>query len=112
MCDLTDAERQYLVKTRALTRDEEGRETLVGLTHAESDVVMAYRRGFLSGKRDRHSADLTIWLELVQKHELARPPLPLTLTETYPEIPQEPHCVNSRSAGESQSPAEVVDQAS
>jgi len=24
ICDLTEAERQYLVKTRALTRDEEG----------------------------------------------------------------------------------------
>ena len=87
MCYLTEAERQYLIATRALTRDEEGRDILVGLTNAESDVVMAYRRAFMSGKRDRHPADLTIWLELVQRHELARPPLQLSLTGTDPEIP-------------------------
>ena len=73
MCEFTDAERQYLTETRSLTRDEEGREVLVGLTAQESDLLMAYRRRFASGNSDGDSENLAIWLELAQRHELARP---------------------------------------
>jgi hypothetical protein len=73
MCDFTEAERQVLTATRSLCRDEEGREVLVGLTDQESDLLMAYRRRFTSGNIDRDPENLTIWLELAQRHELARP---------------------------------------
>ena len=73
MCDLTEAERQILTDTRSLAVDEDGRVVLVGLTDQESDLLMAYRRRFTSGTRNPDHEDLTIWLELTQKHELARP---------------------------------------
>jgi hypothetical protein len=73
MCDLTDAERQHLTQTQSLTRDEAGREVLVGLTDCESGLLMAYRRQFATGNRDRDPENLTIWLELAERHELARP---------------------------------------
>ena len=106
MCNLTEVERQYLLKTRALTRDEYGREVLIGLTHEESESLMAYRRGFSSGKRDRFPDDLTAWLELAQKHELARPPLDIHLP-----LPgaSRVDVSSSRSADASQTRAEVVD---
>ena len=69
---LTEAERQYLTETQSLTLDETGRDVLVGLTYQESSLLMAYRRQFTSGNRDRHPDDLTNWLELAQKHDLAR----------------------------------------
>ena len=72
MCDLTDAERQYLTQTASLTRDEAGREVLVGLTDRESDLLMAFRRQFATGLRDRDPENLAIWLELIARHELAR----------------------------------------
>jgi hypothetical protein len=73
MCDFTEAERRGLTDTRSLARDEEGREVLVGLTGQETDLLMAYRRRFTVGSTDRDQENLTIWLELTQKHELARP---------------------------------------
>jgi hypothetical protein len=73
MCDFTEAERQGLTGTRSLGRDEEGREVLVGLTVQESDLLMAYRRRFWSGNSDGDPEILAIWLELAQRHELARP---------------------------------------
>ena len=73
MCDFTEAERQYLTETRSLARDQEGREVLVGLSDQESDVLMSYRRQFTSGDRNRGPEHLTIWLELAERHELARP---------------------------------------
>ena len=73
MCDFTEAERQRLIGTGSLARDKEGREVLVGLTDQESDLLMAYRRWFTSGTIHRDQEKLTIWLELAQKHELARP---------------------------------------
>ena len=41
---LTEAERQCLTETQSLTRDEAGRDVLVGLTYEESSLLMAYRR--------------------------------------------------------------------
>jgi hypothetical protein len=73
MCDFTDAERQYLTQTQSLTRDEAGREVLVGLTEQESDILMAYRRLFATGQQDQDHENLAIWLELAERHELARP---------------------------------------
>jgi hypothetical protein len=72
MCHFTEAERQYLMKSRSLTRDKEGREVLIGLTDQESDLLMAYRRRLTSGTRDRDPDNLTSWLELAERHELAR----------------------------------------
>src|SRR5688572_2430687 len=73
MCDFTEAERQRLTDARSLARDEEGREVLVGLTAQESDLLMAYRRRFTLGNSDGDPENLEIWLELAQRHELARP---------------------------------------
>ena len=73
MCDFTEAERQDLADTGSLARDKDGRDVLVGLTEEESDLLMAYRRLFTAGNIHRDQENLTIWLELAQRHELARP---------------------------------------
>jgi len=73
MCDLTEAERQYLTRTQSLTRDATEREVLVGLTDQESELLMEYRRRFATGKRDQDPEHLAIWLELADRHALARP---------------------------------------
>jgi hypothetical protein len=70
---LTEAERQYLTETQSLTRDEAGRDVLVGLTYEESSLLMAYRRQFATGSHDHDPVNLSIWLELAEKHTLARP---------------------------------------
>ena len=74
MCELTEAERQYLTETRSLTRDEKGREVLLGLTDEESAALMAYRRRFSAGNTLPDAVALWMWLELVEKHEQARVP--------------------------------------
>jgi hypothetical protein len=70
---LTEVERQCLTETQSLTRDEEGREVLAGLTYEESSLLMAYRRQFTAGKRDQDPLILSMWLELSDRHVLARP---------------------------------------
>jgi hypothetical protein len=68
MCDFTDAERKSLSATRSITRDEQGREVLVGLTERETIRYMSYvRRGGsrLKAEREMHK-------QLEQKHEYAR----------------------------------------
>jgi hypothetical protein len=72
MCDFTETERRYLTATCSLTLDDEGREVLVGLTDNESAALMAFRRQFSEGNRFLEGA-LSSWLELAEKHELARP---------------------------------------
>ena len=72
MCDFTETERQYLTAAGSLTRDENGREVLVGLTDEESARLMAHRRRFSAGNRFRDTATLSSWLELAEKHEQAR----------------------------------------
>ena len=72
MCDLTAAERQCLTETQSLTRDETGREVLVGLTDQESELLMTFRRQFAMGIRDRDPESLGAWLELTERHEQAR----------------------------------------
>ena len=73
MRGLTEAERQYLTETQSLTRDEAGREVLVGLTDQESKLLMGYRRRLSAGNTDQDPENLTIWLELAERHALARP---------------------------------------
>ena len=73
MRELTEPERQYLSETQSLTRDEAGRVALVGLTHEESCALMAYRRRLTAGNTDQDPENLTIWLELAERHALARP---------------------------------------
>jgi hypothetical protein len=70
---LTEAERQCLTETQSLTRDEAGHEVLVGLTYEESNLLMAYRRQFATENRDQDPVSLSIWLELSERHALARP---------------------------------------
>jgi hypothetical protein len=71
--ELTEAERLYLTETHSLTLDEAGREALIGLTHEESCALMAYRRRLTAGNTDQDPDNLTIWLELAERHALARP---------------------------------------
>ena len=66
--NFTDEERKFLTATRSITRDEEGREVLVGLTERESLRYMAYvRRGrsHFNGERELHQL-------LHEKHDRAR----------------------------------------
>jgi hypothetical protein len=72
MCDFTETEKQCLTATRSLTRDEEGREVLVGLTDEESATLMAHRRRFSAGNRLPDTATLSSWLELAERHGLAQ----------------------------------------
>ena len=66
--NFTDEERKSLTATRSITRDQEGREVLVGLTERESLRYMAYvRRGrsHFNGERELHQL-------LHEKHDRAR----------------------------------------
>jgi len=71
--ELTEAERQYLAETQSLTLDEAGRDVLVGLTDLESNLLMAYRRWLAAGNKTKTRKNLSIWLDLAERHALARP---------------------------------------
>ena len=71
--ELTEAERQYLTETQSLTRNDAGREVLIGLTDLESNLLMAYRRWLAAGNTDQNPENLSIWLDLAERHALARP---------------------------------------
>jgi hypothetical protein len=71
--ELTHAERQYLTETQSLTWDDAGQEVLAGLTDLESDLLMAYRRRLAAGNTDQNPENLSIWLDLAERHERARP---------------------------------------
>ena len=73
MPELTEAERQCLTEAQSLTRDEAGRDVLVGLSYEESSLLMVYRRQFAMGNRDLDPIKLSTWLELSNRHALARP---------------------------------------
>jgi hypothetical protein len=68
MLVLTDMQRAYLKKIRALSEDHQGNEVFAGLTLDES-----MRFNFLSesllGQEHRKQADVDAYLSLVQKHE-------------------------------------------
>ena len=71
MLVLTDIQRAYLGKIRALSKDLHGNEIFVGLTLEES-----LRYNFLSeslfGQEHRTQEDVDEYLSLVQKHEYSR----------------------------------------
>ena len=68
MLMLTDMQRAYLKKIRALSEDHQGNEVFAGLTLEES-----MRFNFLSesllGQEHRTQEDVDEYLSLVQKHE-------------------------------------------
>jgi len=59
---LIDEHRAFLTETRALTRDEQGRDVLAGLNVEETEL---YLRELESGASDH-------WLELDDRHQRAR----------------------------------------
>ncbi|VVN71113.1 hypothetical protein PS710_00434 [Pseudomonas fluorescens] len=71
MLVLTDMQRTYLRKIRALSEDHQGNEVFAGLTLEES-----MRFNFLSesllGQEHRTQEDVDEYLSLVQKHEHTR----------------------------------------
>ncbi|VVO94663.1 hypothetical protein PS903_02464 [Pseudomonas fluorescens] len=71
MLMLTDMQRAYLKKIRALSEDHQGNEVFAGLTLEES-----MRFNFLSesllGQEHRTQEDVNEYLSLVQKHEHSR----------------------------------------
>jgi len=71
MLVLTDMQRAYLKKIRALSEDHQGNEVFAGLTLEES-----MRFNFLSesllGQEHRTQEDVDEYLSLVQKHEHSR----------------------------------------
>ncbi|VVN70494.1 hypothetical protein PS726_00380 [Pseudomonas fluorescens] len=71
MLVLTDIQRAYLGKIRALSKDLHGNEIFAGLTLDES-----LRYNFLSeslfGQGHRTQEDVDEYLSLVQKHEYSR----------------------------------------
>ena len=70
MFEFTEAERAHKTEMRAITKDSQGREVLVGLTFDETAFYMSFSRKFLSGDQD--SEDSEVYLELHEKHEHAR----------------------------------------
>ncbi|VVQ10254.1 hypothetical protein PS928_03600 [Pseudomonas fluorescens] len=71
MLSLSDMQRTYLRKMRALTEDHQGNEIFTGLTLEES-----MRFNFLSesllGQKHRKHEDVEEYLYLVQRHEHSR----------------------------------------
>ena len=66
--NFTDDERKSLMATDSITRDEQGREVLVGLTERETIRYMAFvRKG-----GSRYKGDQELHGELRAKHERAR----------------------------------------
>jgi len=66
--NFTEGERDTLMATRSITRDERGREVLVGLTDSETVRYMLYvRKG-----GSRYKGDQEMHEDLRAKHERAR----------------------------------------
>jgi hypothetical protein len=70
MAEFTDSEREWHSEMRSLTRDEHGREVLVGLTFEETDFYVTYLRTRHTAVRGRGDRDR--FLELHQRHEIER----------------------------------------
>jgi hypothetical protein len=66
---IADVELEYLNEMRMLSTDEHGRTIFVGLTLAESEEYYAL---VSQGHEGRHSDDSERYIELHDKHELAR----------------------------------------
>jgi hypothetical protein len=72
MINFTDAERAWHSEMRGLAVDQEGRAVLVGLTMEESEFYVTHIRKRSSGDHDRNPVSRTRFLELHEKHEIAR----------------------------------------
>ena len=70
MFEFTEAERAYKTEMRAITKDSQGREVLVGLTIEETVFYMEYVRNRMQGHNDSQNG--ARYLELHEKHERAR----------------------------------------
>jgi hypothetical protein len=70
MFEFTEDERAHLTEMRAITKDSQGREVLVGLTLDETVIYMAYHRKIRTGEHDSEGGE--VYLELHNKHERAR----------------------------------------
>ena len=71
MLVLTDIQRTYLRKIRALSEDHQGNEVFAGLTLEES-IRFNFLSESLLGQEHRTQEDVDEYLSLVQKHEHTR----------------------------------------
>ncbi|VVO44895.1 hypothetical protein [Pseudomonas fluorescens] len=71
MLVLTDMQRAYLKKIRALSEDHQGNEVFAGLTLEES-IRFNFLSESLLGQEHRTQEDVDEYLSLVQKHEYYR----------------------------------------
>ena len=76
MYEFSGEERAFLTEMWAITKDEKGREFLVGLTLEETSIYMT-----LAHKKDRNNEESQIYSKLHDKHEHAR--LGVIGTEAY-----------------------------
>lgn len=72
MFRFSDSERVYLTEMRAISTDGDGNEVLVGLSLEETAWYMEHSRRFLTSERDRNSENRARYLQLHDKHEIAR----------------------------------------
>lgn len=71
---MSDDERAFRSASQALALDANGDEILVGLTREESEWLVQDERGWLEARQSgtRQKADKARYLELRDKHEIAR----------------------------------------
>jgi hypothetical protein len=72
MATFTDSERALFTEWRAITLDAHGNEVLVGLTDDETKWYLDHKRPFLTPQRDHSHESKKKYLQLHEKHELAR----------------------------------------
>lgn len=72
MFTFSEQERLWHSEMRGIAIDEQGREVLVGLTMDETVFYMTYVRHRAAGDRDPDRGHQRRFLELHDKHELAR----------------------------------------
>lgn len=66
MAAIPEEHRAYLLEMRALAKDDDGNEVLIGLTSSETEFYLRYSLGSAShGESERY-------LQLNEKHEKAR----------------------------------------
>ena len=71
MLVLTNMQRAYLLKLRALSKDLQGNEVFAGLTFEES-IRFNFLSESLLGQEHRAQEHVDEYLSLVQKHEYSR----------------------------------------
>jgi hypothetical protein len=72
--DINATARAWRTETKALSRDEEGREILIGLSYEDSVWMVDYQKRWLMTDRDDFSeeGDKERYLALHARHERAR----------------------------------------